>query len=120
MKSKSLKARHYFDEMWRHNFLFCLGWKPEQYIEFCKDKFDYTPSIENCDGEHVLIESRGIGFQHVIWTRRKAGPKFYPTLAHECLHAAIKTLEYNGVKLDPNNDEPLAYLLSNLMRKALE
>ena len=32
-------------------------------------------------------------------------------IAHECLHVANYIANYKGIKLDPNNDEPMTYLI---------
>lgn len=39
------------------------------------------------------------------------------TLAHECVHAAWRTLELVGVKSDVDNQEPLAYLTGWIARQ---
>lgn len=39
------------------------------------------------------------------------------TLAHECVHAAWRTLELVGVKSDVDNQEPLAYLAGWIARE---
>lgn len=39
------------------------------------------------------------------------------TLAHECVHAAWRTLELVGVKSDVDNQEPLAYLTGWIARE---
>lgn len=41
-------------------------------------------------------------------------------ITHECVHAAIHILDCVGVKLDPDNDEPLAYLVTYLFSKTMD
>ena len=36
------------------------------------------------------------------------------SLAHECFHAAVRVCGYLGIKIDVNNDEPAAYIITYL------
>lgn len=57
----------------------------------------------------------------VIWTRPlKTEADRYSILAHECVHAAHVCLSRKGVKSDFDNDEPVTYLVQQLIKQALE
>ena len=47
-----------------------------------------------------------------------------PTLAgvtaHEALHVTSELMEHTGIRWDPNNDEPIAYPLGYITRKAIQ
>lgn len=82
---------------------------------YIKHQFGHETNVNGADGklwecyqDYKVVE--------VIWIRRADD---LGSLAHECVHAANFTLQLRGVKADFDNDEPLAYLVGNLMDAAL-
>lgn len=114
-----MKPVHYYDECWLQNFWFFIGWKPELFESWIKKEWDYTPDLLDNVGKTLEATHFDGGSVIVIWTREKRGPKFYETLGHEAVHAAMFCLANKGVKVTPDNDEPLAYLVGVIMRKAM-
>lgn len=51
------------------------------------------------------FRSRIMWIKECDWT-----VSFYSGLAHEMVHIAVEVLDSRGVVIDPQNDEPLAYL----------
>lgn len=115
-----LKVGHYFDKMWKCNFYFCLGWPEKAFVSWMEKTFKHTPeNIEGASGKCYSCKKRG-GQIIVLWTRRRAGVKFYATLAHESVHAANFCLYERGVEVHYDNDEPLAYLVDTIFSEALD
>lgn len=111
-----MKPKFHYDNCWRANFWFCLGWNQDAFAFYIKKQFDHEISTKPVNGKTIEFFDKG---NHicVVWTRKK---RDIPSLVHECLHAAIFTLDMRGVKFDVDNHEPLTYLVESLVRKALE
>lgn len=107
-----MKPKHWYCETWLMNFYFCIGWKKEQFTKLTKEIFNHAPMI----GDHSIGHMSGDNKIIAIWCRDKND---WPTLAHECFHAVNHTMIIRGVMADFNNDEPQAYLLTALMKKAV-
>lgn len=112
------KPKHYFCETWQQSFWLMVGWKPDEAQKWLKKMGWDTGSPFHCG--KTIFDTDGVG-PIIIWTndnlqkgRREA------VLAHECLHAAHICLDRVGVKADFRNDEAEAYLMTNLIRQALE
>lgn len=123
MSKKKSKQRpgHYFCEVHRMNYYFFLGWGWKSFCSHMNKNYDYAPQ------GHPRLLGQTIDLEYGPKGNRRAGmfiylkhKKDYATLAHECLHATNRTLETNGWHPDLLNDEPQAYLLTNLVRQALE
>ncbi len=106
-----MKPTHYWCDLWKMNFYFYLGWKPEEFKKYTT--FDGV-SFEGVDGRMIWPKGPATQLIH-IWIRKKTD---MVSLVHECVHAAILTLDVRGVKLDADNDEPLAYLIEMIFSKA--
>lgn len=119
MKRKRLPA-FWFCEVYRVNYWFFIGWPVEDFKAFMKKRFNYQPKEDSttCDGK-TFVCTHNDSTIICIWTQQNAGKKFMGTLAHECVHAAINTLHPRGINTCDQNDEPLAYLVGALIRKAL-
>lgn len=114
-----MKPRYYYCNTYRQCFYFLIGAKPQAVVKFIKDKFDidYDGVF---DAAKCIEVTSPKGNALVIWTWRKLkDPRLGPDLSHECLHAANYTLESRGVIASFKNDEPQAYLLTELMEQAL-
>ncbi len=48
-----------------------------------------------------------------VWIQKKGD---FDVLAHELIHVISALLETRGIKFDPDNDEPIAYLMTWLFR----
>lgn len=57
------------------------------------------------------------GKEVVLWVRYKYD---HPTIAHECVHAAMFILDSCGVEISQKNDEALAYLVEYIYTRARE
>lgn len=69
----------------------------------------------------------GLYFPHqpqrgaVLWIPRvPQTPKDYAVLAHEMTHCALDLHSQRAIKVDQDNDEPLAYLVEHGVRSVLE
>lgn len=101
------------------NYYFFLGWPWNEFRDYVFKNYNYTVS-EYPKPAGKLVEwnsDDGAKCTMMIWTE---DAKDYPSLAHECLHAANWTLDRAGVKADFMNDEPQTYLMTNLIRQALK
>lgn len=111
------KPAHYYNEMYKENFYFCIGWKPSDFEKYILKNYNYEIDCALCDGKTIEWTSdKGSG--QIIWVRYKAGIKYYSTLCHELIHASFHILDRRGVRLTADNHEPLNYLVELLMRKA--
>lgn len=70
--------------------------------------------INNDNDDGTTWKKRGIIY---MWVRRKND---YPSLAHECIHAANYGLKARGVKISTSNDETLAYLVEWLFERCMK
>ena len=112
-----MKPVFYFCDLWRTNYYFFLGWKWPVYKRYVQKKWDREWNQEEEPAGKSIIITGPIGFWAVsIWINKKNN---FPTLAHECLHAANWTLDRAGVNPSFSNDEVQTYLMTNLIRKAL-
>jgi hypothetical protein len=101
------------------NYYFFVGWKSEDFLKFVEKKYgrglvELEPGTV---GRTRMLENGG-GCTILIWVKFK-GKKGFPTLAHECLHAANWTLERAGWQPHLYNDEPQTYLMTSLIRSYL-
>lgn len=110
---------YYYDECFLCNFYFCIGWKEEDFTRYMKEYFNHdVKNISNARGKCFFTETKN-SKTTIIWTRHKRGKDFYETLAHECIHAAIESLENKDIFINHDNDEILTYLVGCLMRKGM-
>lgn len=108
------KPGHFYDEVWRQNYYFHVGWSEEMFYSYWS--FQARPPLK--DGYCIeLNQKNGNGI--IIWIRKMPKKKMIGVLAHECVHAALWCLKARGFVLDYDNDEPLTYLVEAIMRKAL-
>lgn len=98
------------------NYYYFLGWTWEEFVAYVKKNYDYEVCQDVKPAGKCLQLTKGDrGCIMLIWVEKKTD---YPSLAHECLHAANWTLERAG--WHPSfNDEPQTYLMTNIMRQAL-
>lgn len=69
---------------------------------------------DECLGRTVYSEG---GPEMRVWLK---SPKYLGVLAHELCHVTIGILYVRGVKTDPGNDEPFAYLYQSLFHQAMK
>lgn len=103
-------GHYYFCQTYGVHVFYYLGWSWE---DFCK-KMNIDPNPREGIVGYTMFNSDDA----VMWifTAKKTD---YAILAHECLHAANQILFRAGWKPQLTNDEPQAYLLTQLMRSAL-
>lgn len=107
--------KHIFDEIFLNNYWISYG-VPFKDIVAAWQREGITVGLEReTDGRCLEFDSKKGKHVIWIWTRRRN----LSHLAHECLHAAIWTLD-NKMKLAPDNEEAYCYLMEMLMRKAIE
>lgn len=93
-----------------------LTQNPEYFATIVKDLWliGDQSSIDGCTSD--VITSDG-GLNVVFFLKPNTSPS---TVAHECIHAICYVYKYVGIKLDLDNDEPMAYFMSNLMDKIMD
>lgn len=112
-----MKAKFYFCDVWRMNYWFYIGWNWDAFVKRVKKDFDYTVDRDVVpDGISILATDKEGVTRVFVWTKKKDAPAI---LAHECLHAANRTLGRAGVHADFYNDEAQAYLMLTLIEKAM-
>lgn len=94
------------------NYYFYLGWKPEEF----KDYTNYNGPMDAANGKCIEWSNKE-GQIIKIWTKRKTD---LGSLMHECIHAAVWTLQNRGVLADWDNDEPLTYLAQEIFEAAID
>lgn len=95
----------------------------EEYKTHIKKTYGFTESEQRFfGGMSYLVTSENKGeAEGIIWM-----PSFdnsmdsISTLAHECLHIAIRVLDKMGVITNIDNQEPLCYLQQYYFKAALE
>lgn len=116
---KTKKAKHYYDNCWQQNYYFCIGWTHDEFTRYLFkhtgiQSSKYQPNLM---GRFQFDDDSGHMY---IWVKKRKGIEFYADLAHECAHAALKTLEERGSTVSWSNDEHFTYLLSCLIVEAGE
>ena len=104
---------HHYNQTFKMNFYFCLGWRQDRYVSMMKRRFDINLQV-NSRLAHTCPVSIGNELAVAVWISKDAHPA---VLAHECLHAVNMTLLHRGVTADFENDELQAYFLEELLRK---
>ena len=115
MRSRKLKPHHYYNETYQANIYYCLGWPAAHYCDYLKKIFSHSVELCGNRGRCEFVTYDGGGKIAVIWIKKKDDAV---GLAHESLHAANFILSQAGVHPSFDNDEPLAYLMTEIMRKA--
>ena len=115
-----MKPFHIYDKMYNQNYFVCYGWTHNQYHNYFKKAYGVQLDATGLVGQCTTIENESLGRSIiVIFVSKKSNAEMTITLAHECVHAGNKCLRSRGVITDQINDEPLAYLVSYLMREIL-
>lgn len=110
------KAKKYYCDVFTQEFVFCIGWKSQDYENFMHKTYGTRGYSKQRIGVTVhLVADNGASII-VVWTKNK---RDYNTLTHEAVHAANFTLQRVGVKASFKNDEAQAYLVGLLVEKAL-
>jgi len=109
--------KFYYNETWLANFWFCIGWKENEIVNYCKKRLKHElENISESDGKCIEIFNDS---KHaiLIWTRDKSD---IPSLVHEVVHAAGWIMQKRGWTYDYDNDEPFTYLVQSIMKEALK
>jgi len=107
-----MRPKHFYCEVYRMNFYYCLGWTQGEIEKYMKDRHKIDTTFDRVQGRVMFNKEEAIV---VIWTRKKSDIN---SLVHECVHAASFTLESRGVLISHLNDEAMAYLVEAIFRKA--
>ena len=114
MSDKFKKPAFYFNDTFKMNYYFYLGWPVDALKKYLR--YD-PPGIEHSSARTIEWQREdGVVVIH-IWTRKKSD---LASLVHECVHAAGMTLNRAGVKGDWLNDEPHAYLTEAIFKNATQ
>ncbi|PLX71802.1 MAG: hypothetical protein C0602_00075 [Denitrovibrio sp.] len=85
-------------------------WKQD---EVYKGMVEIVGELDSLAG---VCHSRDDGYILIV-----ADKKDIPVLAHECLHAVCRMLEFKGITdIESNDNEPFAYALDWLLREILK
>lgn len=87
------------------------------YRRYVKKRFDIDDKSEqmNFGGETQTLENSK-EYVSVIWLPRyDFSVNSFGTLAHECLHVAIRAMNRLGIPVTEDNQEPIAYYLDFLV-----
>lgn len=110
------RVLHHYNQTFKMNFYFCLGWRQDRYRAFLKRRFDLRLPASSRRGHTIHLIHPDSNIPAIaIWVAKDSP---IAILAHECLHAVNMTLLDRGVLPSFENDEVQAYLLEELMRKA--
>lgn len=82
---------------------------------YLKKHHEYEPDISQKAGTVFSIRVENGSTIYLIWTRKREPW----VIAHECVHAANSLLDSRGWKPQLDNDEPQAYLVEALVKKAM-
>lgn len=119
-KNKKKLPSFYYDELYKQNFYFHLGWNEKEFFDYASENYGRNgDSLDFTDGLCLSIENKDIGARGVVvWIRKKND---IPSLVHEATHAALFTLGERGFNLTfSESDETLPYLIEHIVRKALQ
>jgi hypothetical protein len=117
VKNKYPVLYHYYNDMWLHDYYYCLGWSRENIINFISETYSKDVDISGAVAAAIVPTSGQI----FIWTEKiPRNSEDLSILAHECVHAANSTFSNCGYRVDMNNDESQAYMVSLLFKKALQ
>lgn len=119
---KKIKPVHYYDELFQANYWFYLGTDISETGRHLAKHWGCDPDIVNEGLLGKTIEFKnGKSRCIIIWTKMPLSNKLiYPTLAHECVHAAGMALSLCGVYADFTSDETMAHYVGLLMKKAMQ
>lgn len=112
------QPKHWHCEMYDINFFFFIGWKPKHFEKYATEKLKIKVGTDTDDflGLHYRTDYKKRPCS-LIWTKKSND---IPCIVHECLHAAVSALSYVDVKFDIDNQEPLAYMLENIVKVAVK
>ena len=93
----------------------------KSYQDYINKRFGLNDEVEQkyFGGETQTLESSK-EYVSVIWLPRfNASVDSYGTLAHECLHVAIRAMDRLGIPIREDNQEPIAYYFEFLFTELL-
>ena len=110
------RPKFYYNELFKMNYYFCLGWDAVVFNKYLKKNFNHETDCSGKAGKSLLVEADQ-GRIIIIWVR---SVKDLSVIAHECVHAAYWTL--NAIGIDARNDdaETLSYVVENLFSKCIK
>ena len=105
------------DMIYNFDLTICIG-DYNYYQKYMKDNHSIEyEGQKNWGGESQMIISESVNektkrikAESIIWLPYLTfTAENYATMAHEILHVAVNVFKRVGIKLDPDNQEPLAY-----------
>lgn len=115
------KPRWVYQDLYHANIEFYIDWTLEEYQEYCRKRFGFEwVNHEGIQGHAAVVDQKSTGKTvYLMWARpQKKGLKRDSVIVHESVHLANKILKDRGYKFDPEDDEPLAYLVDWIYEKA--
>lgn len=94
----------FYNETYRENINFCTDITDEDFYEIFHNLTGYRY------GEDLFCDGKTIEYGEGILIYLKNSSDIH-ILAHECFHASNIIMRKRGIKPDPYNDEPQAYLI---------
>ena len=126
-KKKEIKIKNVTVEIHNEMYLIDVVWivgAYEYYQKVSRRKYKVKMDSEQkfFGGECLIVtEEDGSDPFVVIWIPEISfTPNNYDAIVHELSHATFHILNIVGIKIDPENQEPFAYLLGYLVRATLE
>jgi len=102
----------FYEPIYKINYYFVVCKKQEGFTSTVKKH--YGTDIDHIDGAYgksgLLISDEGKAISFV-WVRTRTS---YAHFAHELIHILINLFDHINHPLNPNNDEPVAYLAEYL------
>ena len=94
------------------NLWYFVAWSWDDFASYIYKKYGYTVQDYNGQtGMCFMLEKTGEA-RIIIWLKHSDKPAI---AAHEALHGANLILDRAGFKFSAHNDEPQAYLLTEIM-----
>jgi hypothetical protein len=116
-----MKPKFLYCKTWMANVWFFIGWKPEDVKKYWKHEGVSEIVFDGYGGKFFRVQKANGNIIYSIWTRYKpTKPRHRATLAHEILHCVNSIMNDKGVVACWVNDEPAAYLTSEITEAAYE
>ena len=96
-----------------------VGENIEDIVKYVENKYkiEFEEGTDTMDALTAnLVNKKKKRTDHVMLLPKNTNGSI---LAHECVHSAYSILDYHFVKITPDNDEALAYLVGYLYREII-
>ncbi len=116
------KAKWFYCELYKENFYFLPAFSLKEVKAFTMRQFgfEYNVNLDKSDGKAIEV-SNDERSAFIIWIRHNdKTDKNLAALTHECVHIAGWILGNRGIKITPDNDEPLTYLTEYIFKNCVK